>query len=296
MADIAFIGLGNMGSGMAANLVKAGHAVRAFDLNPDAVAKLVELGASAAGDVPTAVKGADVVVTMLPAGPHVKSVYLGEDGVLANTHDDAVLIDCSTIDVDSAREVAAAVAAKGIAFVDAPVSGGVAAAEGGTLTFMVGGPEAAFKGAEPILDAMGKAVIHAGDAGAGQAAKICNNMMLAIHMIGTCEAMNMAKGLGLDPQRFYDIASKASGQSWSLTSYCPVPGPVPAAPSNRDYKPGFAAPMVLKDMKLAMGTAESLGANTPMGKQAADIYERFVAEGGEQMDFSGVIKWLAGEL
>ncbi len=296
MADIAFIGLGNMGSGMAANLVKAGHAVRAFDLNPDAVAKLVELGASAAGDVPTAVKGADVVVTMLPAGPHVKSVYLGEDGVLANTHDDAVLIDCSTIDVDSAREVAAAVAAKGIAFVDAPVSGGVAAAEGGTLTFMVGGPEAAFKGAEPILDAMGKAVIHAGDAGAGQAAKICNNMMLAIHMIGTCEAMNMAKGLGLDPQRFYDIASKASGQSWSLTSYCPVPGPVPAAPSNRDYKPGFAAPMMLKDMRLAMGTAESLGANTPMGKQAAEIYERFVAEGGEQMDFSGVIKWLAGEL
>lgn len=296
MADIAFIGLGNMGSGMAANLVKAGHAVRAFDLNPDAVAKLVELGASAAGDVPTAVKGADVVVTMLPAGPHVKSVYLGEDGVLANTHDDAVLIDCSTIDVDSAREVAAAVAAKGIAFVDAPVSGGVAAAEGGTLTFMVGGPEAAFKGAEPILDAMGRAVIHAGDAGAGQAAKICNNMMLAIHMIGTCEAMNMAKGLGLDPQRFYDIASKASGQSWSLTSYCPVPGPVPAAPSNRDYKPGFAAPMMLKDMRLAMGTAESLGANTPMGKQAADIYERFVAEGGEQMDFSGVIKWLAGEL
>ncbi|MCP2679653.1 3-hydroxyisobutyrate dehydrogenase [Maricaulaceae bacterium NA33B04] len=296
MADIAFIGLGNMGSGMAANLVKAGHAVRAFDLNPDAVAKLVELGASAAGDVPKAVKGADVVVTMLPAGPHVKSVYLGEEGVLANTHDDAVLIDCSTIDVDSAREVAAAVAAKGIAFVDAPVSGGVAAAEGGTLTFMVGGPEAAFKGAEPILDAMGKAVIHAGDAGAGQAAKICNNMMLAIHMIGTCEAMNMAKGLGLDPQRFYDIASKASGQSWSLTSYCPVPGPVTAAPSNRDYKPGFAAPMMLKDMKLAMGTAEGLGANTPMGKQAADIYERFVAEGGEQMDFSGVIKWLAGEL
>jgi 3-hydroxyisobutyrate dehydrogenase len=296
MADIAFIGLGNMGSGMAANLVKAGHAVRAFDLNPDAVAKLVDLGAIAAGDVPSAVNGADVVVTMLPAGPHVKSVYLGEDGVLANTHDTAVLIDCSTIDVDSAREVAAAVAAKGIAFVDAPVSGGVAAAEGGTLTFMVGGPEAAFNGAEPILQAMGKAVIHAGEAGAGQAAKICNNMMLAIHMIGTCEAMNMAKGLGLDPQRFYDIASKASGQSWSLTSYCPVPGPVPAAPSNRDYVPGFAAPMMLKDMKLAMGTAEGLGANTPMGRQAAEVYERFVAEGGQEMDFSGVIKWLAGEL
>ncbi len=296
MAEIAFIGLGNMGSGMAANLVKADHAVRAFDLNPDAVAKLVEQGAKAAASVPEAVAGADVVVTMLPAGPHVKSVYLGEDGVLANTHDKAVLIDCSTIDVATAREVAEAVTAKGVAFVDAPVSGGVAAAEAGTLTFMVGGPDAVFECAESILQAMGKAVIHAGDHGAGQAAKICNNMMLAIHMLGTCEAMNMALGLGLDPQRFYDIASKASGQSWSLTSYCPVPGPVPAAPSNRDYTPGFAAPMMLKDIKLAMGTAQSLGANTPMGAQAEDIYERFVAEGGEHMDFSGVIKWLRGDV
>jgi 3-hydroxyisobutyrate dehydrogenase len=296
MAEIAFIGLGNMGSGMAANLVKADHAVRAFDLNPDAVAKLVEQGAKAAASVPEAVAGADVVVTMLPAGPHVKSVYLGEDGVLANTHDKAVLIDCSTIDVATAREVAEAVTAQGVAFVDAPVSGGVAAAEAGTLTFMVGGPDAVFECAESILQAMGKAVIHAGDHGAGQAAKICNNMMLAIHMLGTCEAMNMALGLGLDPQRFYDIASKASGQSWSLTSYCPVPGPVPAAPSNRDYTPGFAAPMMLKDIKLAMGTAQSLGANTPMGAQAEDIYERFVAEGGEHMDFSGVIKWLRGDV
>ncbi len=296
MADIAFIGLGNMGSGMAANLVKAGHAVRAFDLNPDAVAKLVDLGASAAEGVAQAVSGADAVVSMLPAGPHVKSVYLGDNGILENARDDAVLIDCSTIDVASAREVAAAVGAKGIAFVDAPVSGGVAAADGGTLTFMVGGSETAFQAAEPILDVMGKAVIHAGDAGAGQAAKICNNMMLGIHMIGTCEAMNMAKGLGLDPQRFYDIASKASGQSWSLTSYCPVPGPVPAAPSNRDYMPGFAGPMMLKDLKLAMGTAQSIDAQTPMGAQATEIYERFVAEGGETMDFSGVIKWLAREL
>lgn len=296
MAQIAFIGLGNMGSGMAANLVKAGHAVRAFDLNPDAVAKLVDQGAKAAASVPGAVTGADVVVTMLPAGPHVKSVYLGEDGVLANTHDKAVLIDCSTIDVATAREVAEAVTAKGVAFVDAPVSGGVAAAEAGTLTFMVGGPDTVFECAEAILQAMGKAVIHAGDHGAGQAAKICNNMMLAIHMIGTCEAMNMALGLGLDPQRFYDIASKASGQSWSLTGYCPVPGPVPAAPSNRDYQPGFAAPMMLKDLKLAMGTAQALGANTPMGAQAQDIYERFVAEGGEDMDFSGVIKWLRGDV
>jgi 3-hydroxyisobutyrate dehydrogenase len=296
MAQIAFIGLGNMGSGMAANLVKAGHAVRAFDLNPDAVTKLVDEGAKAAASVPDAVTGADVVVTMLPAGPHVKSVYLGDDGILANTHDKAVLIDCSTIDVATAREVAEAVSAKGVAFVDAPVSGGVAAAEAGTLTFMVGGPNEVFECAEAVLQAMGKAVIHAGDHGAGQAAKICNNMMLAIHMIGTCEAMNMALGLGLDPQRFYDIASKASGQSWSLTSYCPVPGPVPAAPSNRDYQPGFAAPMMLKDLKLAMGTAEALGANTPMGAQAQDIYERFVAEGGEDMDFSGVIKWLRGDV
>ena len=296
MAVVAFIGLGNMGSGMAANLVKAGHDVRAFDLNADAVAALVDKGATAATDLKHAVTGADVVVSMLPAGPHVRSVYLDDGGVLSLARADAVLIDCSTIDVDSARAVAAKAAEAGFAFVDAPVSGGVAAAEGGTLTFMVGGPEDAFAKAEPILANMGKAVIRAGEAGAGQAAKICNNMLLGIHMIGTCEAMNLAIKLGLDPQNFFDIASQASGQNWSLTSYCPVPGPVPAAPSNRDYKPGFAAPMMLKDLNLAMQTSKTAGVNTPMGEKAQTIYDAFVEQGGEEMDFSGVIKWLAGEM
>lgn len=296
MAVVAFIGLGNMGSGMAANLVKAGHNVRAFDLNADAVAALVDKGATAASDLAHAVTGADAVVTMLPAGPHVRGVYLDDGGVLSLARKDAVLIDCSTIDVDSARAVAAKAAEAGFAFVDAPVSGGVAAAEGGTLTFMVGGPEDAFTKAEPILSKMGKAVIRAGEAGAGQAAKICNNMLLGIHMIGTCEAMNLAIKLGLDPQNFFDIASKASGQNWSLTSYCPVPGPVPAAPSNRDYKPGFAAPMMLKDLNLAMQTSKTAGVNTPMGEKAQTIYDAFVEQGGEDMDFSGVIKWLAGEM
>lgn len=296
MAVVAFIGLGNMGSGMAANLVKAGHNVRAFDLNAAAVAALVEKGAMAASDLTHAITGADAVVSMLPAGPHVRGVYLDEGGVLSLARKDAVLIDCSTIDVDSARAVAEKAAEAGFAFVDAPVSGGVAAAEGGTLTFMVGGPEDAFIKAEPILSNMGKAVIRAGEAGAGQAAKICNNMLLGIHMIGTCEAMNLAIKLGLDPQNFFDIASKASGQNWSLTSYCPVPGPVPTAPSNRDYKPGFAAPMMLKDLNLAMQTSKTAGVNTPMGEKAQTIYDAFVEQGGEEMDFSGVIKWLAGEM
>lgn len=296
MAQIAFIGLGNMGSGMAANLVKAGHQVRAFDLNAAAVEALVAQGARAAQSVSSAVEGVDAVVTMLPAGPHVRAVYAGEDGVLAHAPADAVLIDCSTIDVDSARDVASIAAGKGFAFVDAPVSGGVAAADAGTLTFMVGGPEPAFARAEPVLQAMGKAVIHAGDAGAGQAAKICNNMLLAVHMVGTCEAMNLAIKLGLDPQNFFDIASKASGQNWSLTSYCPVPGPVPAAPSNRDYQPGFAAPMMLKDLKLAMDAARRSQSATPMGAQAEAVYEQFVNSGGAKLDFSGVIKMLAGEL
>ena len=295
MAEIAFIGLGNMGSGMAANLVKAGHVVRAYDLNADAVNALVEKGAHAAESLKQAVRDADAVVTLLPAGPHVRGVYLGEGAILRLARKGAVLIDCSTIDVESARKVGGEAAESGFDFVDAPVSGGVAAAESGALTFMVGGPETAFAKAEPILDAMGKAVIRAGEAGAGQAAKICNNMLLAVHMVGTCEAMNLAIELGLDPQRFYDIASRASGQNWSLTSYCPVPGPVPSAPSNRAYKPGFASAMMLKDLKLAMDAARSRGAATPMGAQAEAIYELFNNSGGADLDFSGVIKLLAAE-
>ncbi|PWE18036.1 3-hydroxyisobutyrate dehydrogenase [Marinicauda salina] len=295
MALIGFIGLGNMGSGMAANLVKAGHEVRGFDLNPDAVKQLAEKGATAAKSVEEAVDGADAVVTMLPAGQHVRGIYEGDGGILSLAKSDAVLIDCSTIDVASARAVAEAAKEKGFAFVDAPVSGGVAAAEGGTLTFMVGGSQEAFAKAEPILQGMGKAVIRAGEAGDGQAAKICNNMLLAIHMIGTCEAMNLAQRLGLDPQNFFNIASQASGQNWSLTSYCPVPGPVPAAPSNRDYKPGFAAPMMLKDLKLAMDAARSVDASTPLGAEAQALYQMFNQLGGESLDFSGIIKMVSGE-
>ncbi|MCC5982387.1 MAG: 3-hydroxyisobutyrate dehydrogenase [Oceanicaulis sp.] len=293
MAVIAFIGLGNMGSGMAVNLVKAGHSVRGFDLNKDVVNAFAAKGGKPAASVLEAVTGADAVVTMLPAAKHVRSVYEGDEGIIAQVKPDCVLMDCSTIDVDSARAVGEAAAKAGVKFVDAPVSGGVAAAEGGTLTFMVGGPEAAFEAAKPYLEKMGKAVIHAGDAGAGQAAKICNNMLLAIHMIGTCEAFVLAEKLGLDLQKFFDISSKASGQSWSMTSYCPVPGPVPAAPSNRDYKPGFAAPLMLKDLRLAMEAAGSVGAKLPLGAHSEALYTAFTEGDGADKDFSGIIRMIA---
>ncbi len=280
---IAFIGLGNMGSGMAANLVKAGHEVHAFDLNAGAVAQAVAAGAVGAGDLAGACAGAAAVVTMLPAGKHVLEVY-GQ--VLAVAPESAILMDCSTIDIDSARKVSVMAAKAGFAMVDAPVSGGVAAAQGGTLTFMVGGTDTAFAAAQPYLAAMGKAVIHAGDAGAGQAAKICNNMLLAITMIGTCEAFALAEKLGLDDQVFFDIASKASGQSWSMTSYCPVPGPVPASPANRDYQPGFAAGLMLKDLTLAMQAAGEIHADTPLGSRAHALYDALCADGQAGRDFS----------
>lgn len=292
MARIAFIGLGNMGSGMAANLVKAGHEVHAFDLSADAVAQAVAQGAVAAASAPDAVTGSDAVVTMLPAGKHVRGVYEGQifDAAAPGT----LFLDCSTIDVDSARHVGGLAVEKGFRFVDAPVSGGVAAAQAGTLTFMVGGSEADFAAAEPILDAMGNAVIRAGDVGSGQAAKICNNMLLAITMIGTCEAFALAEKLGLDAQNFYDISSKASGQSWSMTSYCPVPGPIPTTPANNGYKPGFATAMMLKDLKLAQDAAQSAGATTPLGAQAEALYAMFDNLGGGSSDFSGIYKLLDG--
>lgn len=289
---IAFIGLGNMGSGMAANLAKAGYAVRAFDLSADALARAKGDGCVVASSATEAVSGADAVVTMLPAGKHVEAVYNGE--VFGAAKPGALFMDCSTIDVVTARKVVEAATAKGFAMVDAPVSGGVAAASGGTLTFMVGGEAEAFVRAEPILARMGKAVIHAGGAGAGQAAKICNNMLLGISMIGTCEAFALAEKLGLDPQVFFDISSKASGQCWSMTSYCPVPGPVPAAPSNRDYEGGFAAALMLKDLKLAMEAAAASNAATPMGAQAEALYQTFANLGGAAKDFSGIIKLLDG--
>jgi 3-hydroxyisobutyrate dehydrogenase len=292
MTRIAFIGLGNMGSGMAANLAKAGHDVAAFDLSADALARAAASGCSAAASAAEAVAGADAILTMLPAGQHVEAVYQRE--VFDAARADAILIDCSTIDVATARRVGEAAAARGLAMVDAPVSGGVAAASGGTLTFMVGGTKDAFARAEAVLRDMGKAVIHAGAIGAGQAAKICNNMLLGISMIGTAEAFALAEKLGLEAQTFFDISSKASGQCWSMTSYCPVPGPVPAAPSNRDYEGGFATALMLKDLKLAMHAAQSAGAATPMGAQAESLYQTFANLGGAAKDFSAIIKLLDG--
>ena len=287
---IAFIGLGNMGGGMAANLVKAGHQVNAFDLSEEALAAAKDNGCATFTDAREAVQGAEAVVTMLPNGGIVKSVYT--DSVIGHAPAGAVLLDCSTIDVATAREVIAAAQAAGYDMVDAPVSGGIAAANGGTLTFMVGGTAQAFARAEPILQAMGKAVIHAGDAGNGQAAKICNNMLLGIHMIGTCEAFAMAQKLGLEPQTFYDISSVSSGQNWSMTSYCPVPGVGPQSPSDNDYQGGFATALMLKDLRLAMEAADSADAAVPMGQRAAALYEDFNGAGNGGLDFSAIIKML----
>ena len=287
---IAFIGLGHMGGGMAPNLAKVGHEVRAFDLSEEALAAAVEQGCVRAGSTAEAVDGADVVVTMLPAAQHVVAVY--RDQVFGKAPSGALLIDCSTIDVASARTVEEEAKAAGYEMVDAPVSGGIAAAAGGTLTFMVGGSDEAFAKAQPVLEPMAKAVIHAGGAGAGQAAKICNNMILGATMVATCEAFAMAKKLGLDLQTFYEISSKASGQSWSMTSYCPVPGVGPETPADRDYEGGFAAALMLKDLKLAMDAAKSAGAYTPMGGEAEELYQRFVDRGGGNKDFSGIIKMI----
>jgi 3-hydroxyisobutyrate dehydrogenase len=290
MARIAFIGLGHMGGGMAPNLAKAGHEVRAFDLVADAVQHAADSGCVAAGSTAEAVKDAEVVITMLPAAQHVRAVY--EKDVAPNAGPGTLLIDCSTIDVASAREVGEQMQALGFDFVDAPVSGGIAAAAGGTLTLMVGGTDAQFERARPFLEPMAKAVIHAGALGAGQAAKICNNMILGATMVATCEAFVLARKLGLDPQVFFDISSKASGQSWSMTTYAPVPGVGPDTPADHDYEGGFAAALMLKDLKLAADAAEKVGAFAPMGAEAEELYQRFVDQGGGSKDFSGIIKMI----
>jgi 3-hydroxyisobutyrate dehydrogenase len=290
MPRVAFIGLGNMGGGMAANLAKAGHEVRAFDLSEAALAKAEERGCSRAGDAASAVADADAVITMLPAGKHVAEVF--RSAVFGKAPTSAILIDCSTIDVATAKAVEAEAQAAGYTMVDAPVSGGIAAAEGGTLTFMVGGSADGFGRSRPYLEQMGKAVIHAGNSGAGQAAKIVNNMLLGVTMAGTCEAFVLAQKLGLNPQTFFDISSKASGQSWSMTSYCPVPGVGPETPADRGYDGGFAAALMLKDLKLAAEAAQSVGAYTPMGGEAEELYQRFVDRGGAGKDFSAIIKMI----
>jgi len=292
MSRIGFIGLGNMGLPMAQNLLKAGHSVRGFDVSKAQVDALVASGGEPAANVKAAASGADVVITMLPAGTHVREVYLGVDGVLAAAGGDTLLIDSSTIDVETARVVAAAAGKRGLAMLDAPVSGGVGGAQAGTLTFMVGGAGDAFARAKPILDQMGKTIVHAGGAGNGQAAKICNNMILGVSMIAVSEAFVLAEKLGLDAQKLFDISSKSSGQCWSMTTYCPVPGPVPTSPANRDYKAGFTAAMMLKDLKLAQDAATGAGAKTPLGADAAKIYEQYVASGEGPRDFSGVIRFV----
>ncbi|MCF3638816.1 3-hydroxyisobutyrate dehydrogenase [Rhizobium sp. TRM95111] len=291
MTTIVFVGLGNMGGPMAANLVKAGHTVRGFDLSDASLAAAARSGVATVRSLDDAIADADCVITMLPKGAHVLSVWSELCGLVA---DDTLLIDCSTIDVDSARK--AHELAKGCACpsLDAPVSGGTGGATAGTLTFMAGGSAEAFRRAEPLLSVMGRKVVHCGDAGAGQAAKICNNMILGISMIGVCEAFTLGEKLGLSHQALFDVASTSSGQCWSLTSYCPVPGPVPASPANNGYKPGFAATLMLKDLMLAQEAALSAGAATPLGAQAAQLYGLFDKAGNGSRDFSAIIEMLRG--
>ncbi len=292
MAKIGFIGLGNMGLPMAQNLIKAGHQVEGLDVSAASVEKLKSAGGAAAANAKDLASRSDVIVTMLPSGKEVREVYLGAGGIVDNAKAGALLIDSSTIDVDTARGVAKAAEGKGLLMVDAPVSGGVGGAQGATLTFMVGGSDAAFAKAKPVLEAMGKTIVHAGGAGNGQAAKICNNMVLGVSMIAVSEAFVLAEKLGLDAQKLFDISSKSSGQCWSMTTYCPVPGPVPTSPANRDYAAGFTAAMMLKDLKLAQEASRSAGANTPLGAQAGTIYQHFVDSGEQGRDFSGIIRFL----
>jgi 3-hydroxyisobutyrate dehydrogenase len=294
MTRIAFIGLGNMGAGMAANQVKAGRQVVAFDLSQAALDRAVAAGCAPGASAAEAVKDADIVITMLPAGQHVRSVYGAE--IIPNAPTTALLVDCSTIDVDSARAVGEQARAAGLKFADAPVSGGIMAAEAGTLAFMVGCDEADYPACEDALKPMARAVFHAGPLGSGQAAKICNNMLLGVSMLGTCEAFALAEKLGLEPERFFEIASKSSGQCWSLTTYCPWPGPVESAPSNRNYEGGFLSALMLKDLKLAQEAAARAGATTPMGAQAEALYALFDGLGYGQKDFSAMLQLFRGKL
>jgi 3-hydroxyisobutyrate dehydrogenase len=294
MARVAFIGLGNMGLPMAQNLIKAGHQVEGVDVNPAALEKLKAAGGTSVETAKTAGARADVVITMLPAGKQVRDVYLGANGIIENANAGTLLIDCSTIDVETARAVAKAAEQKGLLMIDAPVSGGVTGAAAGTLTFMCGGSTQAFVRAQSILEKMGKTIVHAGGSGTGQAAKICNNMILGITMIAVSEAFVLAEKLGLDHQKLFDISSKSSGQCWAMTSYCPVPGLVPASPANRDYQPGFTAAMMLKDLQLAQDAAKAAGATTELGADAAKLYSRYAESGEAGRDFSGIIRMVRG--
>lgn len=292
MATIGFIGLGNMGGPMAANLVKAGHRVIGFDIAPERIAAHRAAGGMAAASAAEAAAAAEFIVTMLPAGPEVREVYLGNGGILGRAPKAALLIDCSTIDVETARLVAERAEAAGFDMLDAPVSGGTAGAAAGTLTIMVGGAADAFARGRELLTAMGRTIVHTGPAGNGQAAKICNNMLLGVSMIGVCEAFTLAKKLGLDPQTLFEVSSKSSGQCWALTSYCPVPGPVPSSPANRGYEPGFTGAMMLKDLRLAQQAAAAAATPTPLGAAAANLYQLHVDRGGGALDFSAIFRFI----
>lgn len=295
MTHIAFIGLGNMGLPMANNLLAKGFSVSGFDLSEPALAALAEAGGTRAASAQATLEQAKIAVTALPAARHVRAVYEGEAGLLAAARPGTLFIDCSTIDVATARAVSAEATAQGHQMLDCPMSGGVGGATAGTLSFMVGGEVAAFERARPVLDAMGRNVFHAGASGAGAAAKLCNNLMLAIQMIAVAEGFNLARALGLEAQKLYDISSTATARSWSLNDYCPEPGPVPAAPSNRDYAPGFAADLMLKDLRLAMAEAEAGGLSSPLGAQATQLYALMALSGEGGRDFSGIIRLLRGE-
>ena len=296
MAAIGFIGLGNMGLPMARNLLRSGHRLAACDVAVSALAEAVSAGATAVDSPAKAAAGAECVITMLPEGRHVREVYLGEEGVIARAEPNALLIDCSTIDVDSARAVNRAAPDCGREVLDAPVSGGVTGAENATLTFMVGGSDEGVRRARPILDQMGKVVVHTGPSGNGQAAKICNNMILAVSMIAVSEAFVLAQRLGLPAEKLFEVSSRSSGQCWSLTNYCPVPGLVPSSPANRDYRPGFTTTMMAKDLRLAQDAAQSVDAPTPMGAQARSLYALFAHRGHGGLDFSAIIRMIAGDL
>jgi len=293
---IGFIGLGKMGAPMAHNLIKAGNEVTVYDVMPEAVAAMKADGAIAAHTVTEAAANQDVVITMVQTGKQVTDLCLGEAGIFKSINPDALFVDCSSIDIVNSKALHAEAGKIGLAMLDAPVSGGVAGAAAGSLTIMVGGREDVFNRAQPILSKIGKKIIHAGQAGSGQAAKICNNMLLAISMIGVSEAFVLANKLGLDQKKFFEISSNASGQCWSMTSYCPVPGIIDNVPANRDYEAGFMAKMMLKDLRLAQHAAESVDAAIPLGGMSTELYELFVSQGYGDMDFSGIIKMLGNAL
>ncbi len=296
MADIGFIGLGNMGGPMAKNLVAAGHRVKGFDLAPASLETARANGIETVGSIAEAAGGVAVVITMLPAGQHVRSVYGDEAGVIAAAAAGSLFIDCSTIDVESARAVQGAADAKGFAMLDAPVSGGIAGAEAGSLTFMVGGSDAAFAAGKPYFEIMGGKVVHAGGPGNGQVAKVCNNMILGISMIAVAEAFTLGESLGLEPDKLFEISSAASGSCWAMLNHHPMPGIVETAAANRDYRPGFAAGMMHKDLMLSQEAAAAAGAATPLGAEAAQLYTLFVKAGHGGLDYSAIIKMIQGKV